>query len=125
MEDAFAFVDSLAESVGVVGSSSGAGLALGALARCPAASAGAVYEPGVSEVIDEQEAASLQGAVAAMAQLAEAGRPREAARRFVSVVANDEELAVALTSGRWTDAARRSACGALAARRPGIRDPCG
>jgi pimeloyl-ACP methyl ester carboxylesterase len=99
VEDAVAFIDSISEPVGVVGWSSGAGLALGAMARCPAASAGAVYEPSVSEVIDEREAARLKGAVAAMAQLAEAGRTPEAARRFLSVVANDEELTAALASG--------------------------
>jgi pimeloyl-ACP methyl ester carboxylesterase len=57
VEDATAFVDSIGEPVGVVGWSSGGQLGLAVLARCTSASVGAVYEPGVSEVLAEQEAA--------------------------------------------------------------------
>ncbi|TVR30522.1 MAG: alpha/beta hydrolase [Nitriliruptor sp.] len=99
MEDAAAFVDSIGEPVGVVGWSSGGGLALAALARSPAASAGAVYEPSVSEVIHGQEATRLKGAVEGMVRLVEEGRPVDAARGFIAVVASDDELAAATASG--------------------------
>ena len=99
VEDATAYIDSIGEPVGIVGWSSGAGLALGALARSTSASAGAVYEPSVSEVLGEEEATRLKDAVAGMARLVEEGRLVEAARSFVAVVAGDEELAAAAASG--------------------------
>jgi pimeloyl-ACP methyl ester carboxylesterase len=99
IEDATAFIDSIGEPVGVVGWSSGGGLALGALARTTAASAGAVYEPSVTEAIREEDATRLRDAVTAMVQLAESDRPAAAAHGFLAVVASDDELAAAAAAG--------------------------
>ena len=98
-EDAVAFIDSIGEPVGVVGWSSGAGLALAALAGGATASAAAIYEPSVAEVIDDAQAARLREAVTGMAELVASGRPGEAARAFLSVVATEEELADAVAAG--------------------------
>jgi pimeloyl-ACP methyl ester carboxylesterase len=82
VEDAVAFIDSIGEPVRVFGWSSGAALALAALARSTMGSAAAIYEPSVSEVIHEQDGARLRSAVAGMAEMARDGRPAEAASAF-------------------------------------------
>jgi pimeloyl-ACP methyl ester carboxylesterase len=99
VEDAAAFIDSIGEPVRVFGWSSGAALALAALARSTMGAAAAIYEPSVSEVINEQDGARLRDAVAGMAEMASDGRPAEAARAFLAVVATDDELAAALAAG--------------------------
>ena len=99
VEDVVAFIDSVGEPVRVVGLSSGAQLSLGALGRSAAASAAAVYEPGVSEVLTEEDGARLRDAMSRMAELAGNGRLAEAARAFLAVVATDRELAAATAAG--------------------------
>jgi pimeloyl-ACP methyl ester carboxylesterase len=110
VEDVTAFVDSIGEPVGIVGWSAGAGLGLGAAACTAATSALAVYEPSVSEVIGEEDGARMRAKLTSMMELAEQTRLAEAARTFLEVVANDEELAalpedVFRNSGRYVPVA--------------------
>jgi len=99
IEDLVAFVDSIGEPVGVASWSGGTITVLGAAARSAAVSAVAVYEPVVFELLDEEDNARLEAAVAHMAGLAEQGRLTEAARDWMPDWANEEEMAALAASG--------------------------
>lgn len=93
LEDIVAFVDSIGEPVQVFGESDGATLALGTAAGSRAVTAVAAYEPVVFEVADEDIDALLQSILPPMAQAVAEGRLTDAARRFLALIANDDELA--------------------------------
>lgn len=99
IEDLVAFVDSIGEPVGVASWSGGTMTVLGAAARSAAVAAVAVYEPVVFELLDEEDNARLEAAVAHMAGLAEQGRLSEAARDWMPDWANEEEMAALAASG--------------------------
>lgn len=80
VQDVTSFADSIGESVGLVGHSSGAGLALGAAAQTNAVSAVAAYEPLVPSVIDEDDAARVQNAIVRVGEAVTEGRLADAAR---------------------------------------------
>jgi pimeloyl-ACP methyl ester carboxylesterase len=92
VQDIVAFVDSIGEPVGLVGQSGGGMVALGAAARSNAVAALAAHEPPVFETIDADTLARFREAVDALAAGIEAGRPDEAVRPFLELIANEEEL---------------------------------
>lgn len=92
-EDISAVVDSVGQPVGLVAESGGAGRVLGAAARSSSVAAIAVYEPAVASMLSEEDAQRFEQGVARMSALAAEGETAAAARTFLSVVANDDELA--------------------------------
>lgn len=99
IEDLVAFVESIGEPAGVATWSGGATDVLGAAQRTAAVSAVAIHEPLVFELLDEEDNARLEAAVAHMAGLAEQGMLTEAARDWMTDWANDEEMASLEASG--------------------------
>lgn len=93
VQDISAFVDSIGESIGLVGVSGGGMLALGAAARTPAVVAVVAYEPVVFEAMSGDFRKLFRDAVGRMAEAAREGRAAEAAGTFLELVANDEEVA--------------------------------
>jgi pimeloyl-ACP methyl ester carboxylesterase len=104
-EDVLAFVDSLGQPVPLFGWSGGGMAALGAAASTDAVSSVIAYEPGVLEVFDDELVGSLIDTVARMTVEVEQGRPAEAARLFMGLVCNDEELEASIAKGRHEVAA--------------------
>lgn len=92
VQDVTAFVESIGEPVGLVGWSGSGLLALGAVQNTDAVLAVAVYEPVVFEVMSEDEFIRFQGTIARMGERAKKGRMVDAARTFIDVVANDDEM---------------------------------
>jgi pimeloyl-ACP methyl ester carboxylesterase len=108
-EDVRAFVESLGEPATVLGHSSGAMLALEAAACTDAVSALALYEPAVFDTISDEQAATLAGVFASIADRVDAGRSREAAQLFYEQVARaNEEESAGLAHGREYDLAGRN-----------------
>jgi pimeloyl-ACP methyl ester carboxylesterase len=99
IEDLVAFVESIGEPAGVVTWSGGAIAVLAAAARTAAISAVGVYEPLVFELLDEQDHARFDAAVAHMAGLAEQGRLTDATRDWMTDWANEQEMAALAASG--------------------------
>lgn len=93
VQDVVSFADSIREPVGLVGLSSGAALVLGAAACTPAVAAVAAYEPGVFPLMGEDLLARFRAAAARMDEAAAEGRLTDAARIFIELVANGDELA--------------------------------
>jgi pimeloyl-ACP methyl ester carboxylesterase len=106
IQDVTAFVDSIGEPVGLVGTSSGGTISLGVAARTSAVSAVAVYEPTVLEGIDEETLGQFGEVVGRVAEAAAQDRPTDAARTYLEFVSNDEELEVLSESGGIELAAR-------------------
>ena len=104
-EDVLAFVDSIGQPVPLFGWSQGGMLALGAAASTDAVSSVIAYEPGVLEEFDDELVGSLIDTVARMTVEVEQGRPAEAARLFMGLVCNDEELEASIAKGRHEVAA--------------------
>lgn len=94
VDDVTAFVESIGEPVAVMALSAGSTLALGAAARTSAITALAAYEPLVVEAIDERTQLQLHGMIEEMQAAAAEGRSEEAAKRFLSFAANEEEYAL-------------------------------
>jgi pimeloyl-ACP methyl ester carboxylesterase len=105
VDDLVAYVDSIGETVGLVGWSAG-GIVLAVAAQSDAVDAVAAVEPTILSVMDDQERATLREAVARMGALAAEGRMTEAAGAFLGFAFNDEELAVADTAGYFEAAGR-------------------
>lgn len=103
VEDVVAFTEGIGEGVGLVGHSSGAGLVLGAAARSPAVSGVIAYEPAVASVINADDVARVQAAVAHHAEIAAEGRLADAARVLFteSPMATDEEVAAMAAAGHF------------------------
>ena len=101
VEDVAAFTDGIGEGVGLVGHSSGAGLALGAAAQSAAVSGVVAYEPVVPPVINAEDVARVQAAVAHHVEVAAEGRLADAARVLFtgSPIATDEEVAAMAAAG--------------------------
>jgi pimeloyl-ACP methyl ester carboxylesterase len=95
VEDVIAFAESVGDQVGLLGHSSGAGLALDAAAHTTVVSSVAAYEPSVPTAYDEADTALVADAAARMAQAAAEGRLADAARIIFedSSIATDEEIA--------------------------------
>jgi len=100
LEDVLAFVASIGEPVPMFGWSQGGMLALGAAASTDAVSSVIAYEPGVLQEIDEEFMGSFVDTVTRMTVEVEQGRPAEAARLFMGLVLNDEELEASIAMGR-------------------------
>lgn len=80
VQDVTSFADSIGESVGLAGHSSGAGLALSAAAQTDAISAVAAYEPLVPSVINEDDATRVQDAIVGVGEAVDEDRLADAAR---------------------------------------------
>lgn len=94
VEDLVHYVDSLGQGTGLVGWSAG-GMVLAVAAQSEAVNAVAAVEPTMFSLMDDQERAALGGAVARTRELAADGNMTEAARAFLGIPFNDEEIAVA------------------------------
>jgi len=94
VDDLVAYVDSIGEATGLVGWSAG-GMVLAVAAQTDAVDAVAAVEPTIFRLMDDQERAALGEAVARMGELAAEGNMTEAARAFLGVPFNDEEIAAA------------------------------
>lgn len=106
VQDVTAFADSIGEPVGLVGLSAGGMLVLGAAVRARAVSAVAAYEPLAVEVMPDQLLAELRDGLLRMGEAAARGKPVDAARIFMELVANDEELAAVTGAGGLEQVAR-------------------
>lgn len=106
LEDVTAFIDSIGEPVCLAGESDGGALALGAAARTGAISALAVYEPVVTEMVDDEIEARLEDTIARVSEAAAEGRLTQAARAFGELVANEDELMALSASGYFNECAR-------------------
>ena len=109
VEDITAFVDSVGEPVGLVewGSFVGAGWSLFASRRTSAVRAIASYDPLVLEVAPEEDAQRLEAVFERVGGLAGEGRLAEAARSFVSGLAEhgyytEEDMADGATTEFWS-----------------------
>ena len=100
LEDVLAFVDSIGQPVPMFGWSGGGMMALGAAASSEAVSSVIAYEPGVLEEIDEELMGQFSDTLAQMHTEVAQGRPAEAARLFMAMVCNDEELETSIAMGR-------------------------
>jgi pimeloyl-ACP methyl ester carboxylesterase len=98
VEDLVAYVDSIGQSTGLVGWSAG-GMVLSVAAQSDAVDAVAAVEPTIYRLMDDQERAGLGAAVARLSELAAEGNLSEAARAFLGVAFNDDELAIADEAG--------------------------
>lgn len=98
VEDVVAYVESIAEPVGLVGWSAGANLALLAAAggRPDAVHAVAPVGPSMPWLMDEDERAGLGGAIARMSELAAEERLTEAMRAFAQFPFTDFDVAAAI-----------------------------
>lgn len=92
-EDFNAFVDSIGDSVFLVGWSTGGPWALGAAADSASVVAVGVYEPTVIPVMREEERASLLAMAHQMGVAAAEGRLVDAARMFHAWLGTDTEVA--------------------------------
>jgi pimeloyl-ACP methyl ester carboxylesterase len=107
VDDVLAYVDSIGEPAGLVGWSVGASLAFTAAAQSHAVTAVAPFELGVQSLMDEQEQATVGGAVARMGELAAEGNLAAAARALAAGWSfNDDEIAVAEDVGYFEAAGR-------------------
>ncbi len=92
-EDVTAFVDSIGESVYVVGWSGSGAWVLGAAARSDAVAAVAVYEPTLIPVMTADDLAETLDAMQHVSAAASDGRLVDAIRAFVSWICTKEEAA--------------------------------
>jgi pimeloyl-ACP methyl ester carboxylesterase len=100
IDDMIAYVDSIAEPIGLVGWSAGADVALAVAGTQPdTVNAVACLEPVMPPLMDEHDRAALGSAVARMSTLAAKGRLTDAARAFAGFPFNDEDIAVAENAG--------------------------
>jgi pimeloyl-ACP methyl ester carboxylesterase len=105
LEDVTAFVDSIGQPVPMFGWSQGGMLALGAAASTDAVTSVIAYEPAVPDQIDDEFMGSFVETVASMSAEVEQGRAEEAARLFMGLVLNDEEIEASIAKGRHEVAA--------------------
>ena len=92
-EDVNAFVDSIGEPVCLTGWSEGASLALGAAAHSDAVAAVAVYEPGVWNLMREDDLARFGDAIEQQMEAVADGRSLDAALIFLRFVCSHGEFA--------------------------------
>lgn len=91
VEDVVAVAESVGEPVGLAGLSTT--WTLGATAYTNAVGAVAVYEPGVDEMLDEDDDAWIEEMYTRLGQAAAEGRLADAARELINLVGNDDEVA--------------------------------
>ncbi len=103
VDDVVAFLDGIGDAAALMGHSSGAGLALGAAARSAAVSGVVAYEPAVPPVINPDDLARVQAAIAHHAELAAQGQLADAARILFteSPMATDNEAAAMAAAGHF------------------------
>lgn len=94
VEDVAAYADSVGLRAGLVGTSGGGRLVLGAAARGARVRAVAAYEPVVFEARDEAFAGEWRQTVAQMRVLADQGRAEDAVRLFLGTAGTREEEAL-------------------------------
>ena len=104
-EDAVAFLDSIGEPVPLFGWSQGGMLGLGVAAFSDAVSALVAYEPAVLDVADEEFMGQFADTLMRMNAEMDKGQPAEAARQFMGLVCNHEELEESVAKGRHEIAA--------------------
>jgi pimeloyl-ACP methyl ester carboxylesterase len=92
-EDVDAFIDSIGESVFLMGWSDGANLALGAAANSLAVAAVAVYEPGVYSLMREDDLARFGDVIEQQMEAVADGRSLDAALIFLRFVCSHGEFA--------------------------------
>ena len=92
-EDITAFVDSIGESVCLVGWSGSGAWVLGATAHSGAVAAVAAYEPGVVSVMHENDLARTGATLEQMGTAAADGRLLDAVRAFARWICTDDEIA--------------------------------
>ena len=98
VEDLVAYVESIGQSTGLVGWSAG-GMVLLVAAQSDAVDAVAAVEPTIFSLMDDQERAGLGAAVTRMSELAADGNLAEAARAFLGIAFNDDEVTIADEAG--------------------------
>ncbi|QBI18473.1 alpha/beta hydrolase [Egibacter rhizosphaerae] len=97
--DVMAFIDSIGQPVPLFGWSGGGLTALGVAEQSDAVTAVTAYEPAVFETIDEDTFAEMGATLTRMAEGVDRDRPAEAARQFLALVGNDDELAALVADG--------------------------
>jgi pimeloyl-ACP methyl ester carboxylesterase len=105
LEDVMAFIDSVGQPVPTFGWSGGGMFALGAAASTAAVSSVIAYEPPVFDEIDDEFMGTFIDTVTRMSVEVEQGRPADAARLFMGLVCNEEELETSIAKGRHEVAA--------------------
>ena len=106
-EDILTYLDSIGEPTGLVGWSGGGAWSLYVAAQSEAVCAVAPFEPGMLNLLDEQDLAALGGALARAGELAAAdGKLPEAERAFAGWPLNEEELEAAEAAGYFAAAGR-------------------
>jgi pimeloyl-ACP methyl ester carboxylesterase len=103
VRDITAYVDSIGEPVGLVGTSGGGTVALGVAARTSAVASLAVREPVVFEVMDDDTRARFDEIVEELAAGIERGEPLAGILPFLGFAANDEEVAALSASDEGMD----------------------
>ncbi len=93
VQDITAFVESFDEPVGLMGWSGGALFTLATAENTDAASAVAAYEVPVFELMSEEVSARMMETFGRFAEAANEDRLAEAARIWIELIANDDELA--------------------------------
>lgn len=97
-DDLVTYIDSVNETVGLVGWSAG-GMVLSVAARSDAVGAVVAVEPTMFSLIDDEARAVLGQAVTGMRELAAEGRLAQAARAFFTFPFNDAEIAAVDATG--------------------------
>jgi pimeloyl-ACP methyl ester carboxylesterase len=103
VQDITAFVDSIGEQVGLIGTSGGAMIALGVPARTSAVSTLVAREPVVFEVMDDDTRARFEEVVDELAAGIDRGDPLAGALPFLGWAANAEEVAALSASDEGMD----------------------
>jgi pimeloyl-ACP methyl ester carboxylesterase len=106
IDDVVAYVDSIGEPTGLTGWSGGGSWSLAAAAQSDTVSAVAPFEPGILNLMDEQDQAVIGNAVARTGELAAEGNLTAAARAFAGFPFNDKEIAKAEDAGYFEAAGR-------------------
>lgn len=101
VSDVVAVAEAVGEPVGLMGWSLGATAALGAAATSRAASAVAVYEPGVFDVPNDANPVDATETARIFTEAVAAGRLADAARSLIERVATPQELAALAKEGAF------------------------
>lgn len=106
-EDVTAFVDSIGETVGLVGWSGSGAWVLGAASRSASVAAVAAYEPAVISVMGPDDFSRTFSTLEQMGTAAADGQLIDAVRAFASWICTDQEIAALEQTdffGRWASA---------------------
>jgi len=99
VDDIVTYIDSLEEPIGLVGYSSGGGMAIAAAAQTDAVRAIALYEPALTALLDEQQQTAFRNTLVRVGELAAEGDLTAAAHAWAGFVCHDHELAAMEDAG--------------------------